>query len=131
MQNGHPHNRQNSRRLQNMGFDKEGKLWMIARGGQVRFANSRGAEDFQSANNPEFASSWGLLDMAFRTADELWVSGGGGNLLFSADGGQTWQKDKAVEDVPSNLYRIIFTDDAQGFVLGQRGVLLRYQADNV
>jgi photosystem II stability/assembly factor-like uncharacterized protein len=124
-----PHNRQNSRRLQNMGFDKDGKLWMIARGGQVRFANSRGAEDFQEANNPEFASSWGLLDMAFRTANELWVSGGGGNLLFSADGGQTWQKDKAVENVPSNLYRIIFTGDDQGFVLGQRGVLLRYQGE--
>jgi photosystem II stability/assembly factor-like uncharacterized protein len=122
-----PHNRQNSRRLQNMGFDKEGKLWLIARGGQLRFSNSRGSEDFEDATTPEFAASWGLLDMAFRTGEELWVSGGGGNLLYSPDAGNTWFKDQAVADVPSNFYRIIFTGDDQGFVLGQRGVLLRYQ----
>ena len=32
-----PHNRENSKRLQNMGFDNEGFILMIARGGQMQF----------------------------------------------------------------------------------------------
>ncbi|NMF85806.1 photosynthesis system II assembly factor Ycf48 [Nodosilinea sp. P-1105] len=124
-----PHNRQNSRRLQNMGFDADGKLWTIARGGEVRFSNSRGSDDFTEAINPEFGTSWGLLDMAFRTPEEIWVTGGGGNLLCSFDGGQTWYKDKAVNDVPSNFYRIKFVQPDKGFVLGQRGTILKYQPE--
>jgi len=123
-----PHNRQNSRRLQNMGFDKDGKLWVIARGGQVRFSNSRSSDDFTEAINPEFATSWGLLDMGFRTSDEVWASGGGGNLIMSMDHGETWYKDSAVDDVPANLYRVVFLGGGQGFVLGQRGALLRYDS---
>jgi photosystem II stability/assembly factor-like uncharacterized protein len=124
-----PHNRENSRRLQNMGFDADGRLWVIARGGQLRFSNSRGANDFTDAINPDFGSSWGLLDMAFRTQDEVWVSGGGGNMLCSFDGGKTWYKDSAVQDVPSNFYRIAFMGPNKGFVLGQRGALLKYQGE--
>ncbi len=124
-----PHNRENSRRLQNMGFDADGKLWAIARGGQVRFSNSRGSSDFTDAISPEFGSSWGLLDMAFRTQNEVWLSGGGGNLLCSFDGGETWYRDTAVENVPSNFYRIAFVGPDKGFVLGQRGALLKYQGE--
>ncbi|MBE9157562.1 photosynthesis system II assembly factor Ycf48 [Nodosilinea sp. LEGE 06152] len=126
-----PHNRQNSRRLQNMGFDKDGKLWVIARGGQVRFSNSRASDDFTDAISPEFGTSWGLLDMAFRTASEVWVTGGGGNLLCSFDGGQTWYKDKSVEDVPSNFYRVKFVGPEMGFILGQQGTILRYRPETV
>ncbi|ASC72238.1 Ycf48-like protein [Halomicronema hongdechloris C2206] len=122
----HPHNRQNSRRLQNMGFDRDGHLWLLARGGQIQFAESGGVEDFEDPINPELVTSWGLLDIAYRTPDELWVSGGSGNLLCSFDGGKTWYRDESVEDVPSNLYRIVFTDANRGFVLGQRGYLLKY-----
>jgi photosystem II stability/assembly factor-like uncharacterized protein len=123
-----PHNRQNSRRLQNMGFDKEGKLWVIARGGQVRFSNSRASDDFSEALSPEFGTSWGLLDMAFRNTDEVWVTGGGGNLLCSFDGGQTWFKDVSVGDVPSNFYRVKFLGEDKGFILGQQGTILKYKS---
>lgn len=124
-----PHNRQNSRRLQNMGFDKDGKLWVIARGGQLRFSNSRASDDFTEAISPEFGTSWGLLDMAFRTDDEIWVTGGGGNLLCSFDGGETWLKDKSVGDVPSNFYRIKFVSPDRGFILGQQGTILKYRPE--
>lgn len=122
-----PHNRQNSRRLQNMGFSKDGGFWLIARGGQIQFGTDANAEDWQDPISPELSTSWGLLDIAYRTDEEIWVAGGGGNLLYSPDGGESWLKDRELENVPSNFYRIVFTDANQGFVLGQRGILLKYE----
>jgi photosystem II stability/assembly factor-like uncharacterized protein len=111
-----------------MGFSKTGGLWLLARGGTVQFNDSNMPETWGKAISPESSTSWGLLDLTYRTPDELWVSGGSGNLLASFDGGRTWQKDREVENVPSNLYRVVFLKPNQGFVLGQRGALLRYKA---
>jgi photosystem II stability/assembly factor-like uncharacterized protein len=124
-----PHNRNSSKRLQNMGFTADGtRLWMLERGGLVQFSAPGDIENWDKPVYPEESSSWGLLDMAYRTPDEIWVSGGSGNLLVSPDGGKTWQKDRDVENVPSNFYRVKFLSPTQGFILGQRGVLLRYEA---
>ncbi|MGD1902335.1 MAG: photosynthesis system II assembly factor Ycf48 [Geitlerinemataceae cyanobacterium] len=123
-----PHNRQDSRRVQNMGFRPDGGLWMLARGGQLRFSDGGSTEEWLEAQSPEFSTSWGLLDMAYRTPEEVWVVGGSGNLLVSYDGGEpeTWQKDRDVENVPSNFNYIRFLNEDRGFILGQRGILLRY-----
>lgn len=123
------HNRNSSRRVQNMGFTSDGRLWMLARGGQIQFTDPEDPEVWTDAINPEFSTSWGLLDLAYRTPDEVWVSGGSGNLIRSADGGATWEKDKSVESVPSNFYKILFFGPDQGFVIGQRGVLLKYEGE--
>ncbi|MEO0407186.1 MAG: photosynthesis system II assembly factor Ycf48 [Cyanobacteria bacterium P01_A01_bin.135] len=121
------HNRESSRRLQSMGFGgADGQLWMLARGGLVRFSDPDNVEEWGEAISPEFSTSWGLLDLAYRTPEEIWVSGGSGNLLRSTDGGETWLKDRAVEDVPTNLYKIVFLNPEQGFVLGQGNTMLRY-----
>ena len=122
-----PHNRNSSRKLQNMGFSQDGRLWLLARGGIIQFSEPDSTEDWSDSINPEFATSWGLLDLAYRTPNEVWVAGGSGNLVSSLDGGQTWQKDREIENIPSNLYRIIFVASDRGFILGQRGTLLRYQ----
>ncbi|BAZ70352.1 MAG: photosynthesis system II assembly factor Ycf48 [Pelatocladus maniniholoensis HA4357-MV3] len=124
-----PHNRNSSRRVENMGFTQNGQLWMLARGGQIQFSETADAEKWQEAQNPELATSWGLLDMAYRTPEEVWISGGSGNLLRSPDGGQTWEKDRDVEGIPANLYKIVFFSPEQGFVIGDRGYLLKYQPD--
>ncbi|HEY9691282.1 MAG TPA: photosynthesis system II assembly factor Ycf48 [Oculatellaceae cyanobacterium] len=121
------HNRNSSRRVQNMGFTQDGRLWMLARGGQVQFSNPDDIESWDEVQYPEMSTSWGLLDLAYRTPDEIWLAGGSGNLLCSLDGGKTWQKDREVEDVPSNLYKIVFVTPEQGFIIGQRGILLKYQ----
>lgn len=126
-----PYNRQSSRRLQNIGFDQNGGLWLLERGGQIQFSPTGKDEDWQEPVNPEFASSWGFLDAAYQSSDALWVSGGSGTLYYSPDAGTTWYKDADVSDVPSNLYRIVFNTPDQGFILGQNGYLLKYSGDKV
>jgi photosystem II stability/assembly factor-like uncharacterized protein len=121
------HNRKSSKRLQSMGYGKDGRLWVLARGGQLQFSSPDDLEAWEEPTNPEFSTSWGFLDLAYRTPEEIWVSGGSGNLLCSLDGGKTWQKDREIENVPSNLYKIVFVTPEQGFILGQNGVLLKYQ----
>lgn len=119
-----PHNRNSSRRVQNMGFAPDGHLWMLARGGQVQFSNDN--NEWDEPVTPDRSVGIGLLDLAYRTPNELWITGGSGNLLCSSDGGKTWQKDRSVSKVGSNLYRVQFSSPNQGFVMGQSGVLLRY-----
>jgi photosystem II stability/assembly factor-like uncharacterized protein len=121
-----PHNRNSSRRLQTMGYSEDGRLWLLARGGQLQFSSSLDGEDWGDAIAPQSKSSWGLLDLSYRTEDEVWVAGGSGNLLVSHDNGQTWEKDVAIENIPANLYKIVFLKTDKGFVLGQNGVLLKY-----
>jgi photosystem II stability/assembly factor-like uncharacterized protein len=122
-----PHNRNSSRRVQNMGFTQDGGLWMLARGGQIQFTTADTPEDWQKAEYPEPSASWGFLDLAYRTANEIWISGGSGNLLRSVDGGKTWEKDREIEDIPSNLYKILFLNPEKGFIIGQQGILLKYE----
>jgi photosystem II stability/assembly factor-like uncharacterized protein len=121
------HQRNSSQRLQNMGFGKDGRLWVLARGGKLQFSSTEDPEAWDEPQTPEFSTSWGLLDLAYRTPEEIWVTGGSGNLLVSLDGGKTWQKDRGIEDVPSNLYKIVFLTPEQGFIIGQKGVLLKYE----
>jgi photosystem II stability/assembly factor-like uncharacterized protein len=121
------HNRSNSKRLQNMGFGKDGRIWLLARGGQVQFSSAEDSEAWEETKYPELSSGWGLLDLAYRTTEEIWLVGGSGNLLCSFDGGQTWQKDQEIEDVPSNLYKVVFVTPEQGFIIGNNGVLLKYE----
>ena len=110
-----------------MGYSGEGGLWLLARGGQLQFTSPEDLEEWQDVVYPEPSTSWGLLDLAYRTPEELWVAGGSGNLLVSSDNGETWKKDRAIESVPSNLYKVVFLNAEKGFVLGQDGILLKYE----
>ena len=41
------------------------------------------------------------------------------------DGGQSWKREKAADELAANLYELVFTPGGLGFVLGNDGVLLR------
>nr|YP_009545964.1 photosynthesis system II assembly factor Ycf48 [Glaucocystis incrassata]ASQ40025.1 photosynthesis system II assembly factor Ycf48 [Glaucocystis incrassata] len=128
------YSRQSARRIQNMGFTKDNKLWLLARGGQLWFSSSPSSNlDFESWEKPSVPEgkvgfSLGLLNLAYRTADEVWVAGGSGSLLSSKDGGHFWVKESSSENIPSNFYKIIFVNPELGFVLGNQGTLLRYES---
>lgn len=121
-----PHQRTSSRRLQNMGYGPQGELWLLARGGVVQLSSADQVDDWQEPSYPDSRNGWGLLDLAYRTPNELWVAGGSGNLFVSKDGGATWAKDQALENIPSNFYNVAFSDPQTGFVLGQQGIVLKY-----
>lgn len=124
-----PHNRNSSRRVQNMGFGEDGQLWMLVNGGNLSFNDITDPETWSDPVSPQGRNSVGLLDLAFRTPQEAWLSGGSGSLLCSLDGGKTWKKDRDVANVPSNFYKILFFSPSQGFIIGQQGILLRYVGD--
>lgn len=121
-----PFNRHSARRLQNMGFTPDGNLWVLGRGGMLQFGDAQDPEAWEEPQYPELSTSWGLLDLAYQTPEDIWLVGGSANLLYSNDGGETWLKDHQVEQVPSNFNRVKFIQPDLGFVLGQRGTLLRY-----
>jgi len=121
-----PHQRISSQRLQSMGFQPDGSLWMLARGAQIRFNPAGGnVEEWGKAVIP-ITNGFGYLDMAWAPDGSIWTGGGSGTLLVSADGGNSWQKDPVGGQQPSNFTRISFSADGKGFVLGERGSLLRW-----
>jgi photosystem II stability/assembly factor-like uncharacterized protein len=121
-----PHQRMSSQRLQSMGFQPDGSLWMLARGAQLRFnADPSDVDTWGKAVVP-ITNGFGYLDMAWDPQGAIWTGGGSGTLLVSTDSGKTWQKDPVGAKQPTNFTRILFSADGKGFVLGERGSLLRW-----
>ena len=121
-----PHQRVSSQRLQSMGFQPDGALWMLARGAQMRFSPAADSPDEWSKPVVPIVNGYGYLDMAWDPNGTIWTGGGSGTLLLSSDGGKTWQKDPVGSQQPTNFTRIAFFDDGKGFVIGERGSLLRW-----
>ena len=121
-----PHQRESSQRLQAMGFQPNGNLWMVARGAQLRFNEDATNPDEWSKPVVPITNGYGYLDMAWDASGSIWAGGGSGTLLVSHDDGKTWQKDPVGEQQPTNFSHIAFFPDGKGFVLGERGSLLRW-----
>jgi len=125
-----PHNRETSRRITSMGFVKDrlaDGLWMTTAGGEI--SKTTTVVDTQQINIPFDklqirSGGFGLLDVVFLPNGKAWAVGGGGTIFSSTNAGQSWVKDKAADDLPSNLYKIKFFGD-KGYILGSNGVLLR------
>ncbi|MEO1002297.1 MAG: photosynthesis system II assembly factor Ycf48 [Cyanobacteria bacterium J06638_7] len=120
------HQRVSSQRLQSMGFQPDGALWMLARGAQLRFGPELGEPERWGKPIIPITNGYGYLDLAWDPRGTIWTAGGSGTLLASDDGGGSWRRDPVGQQQPSNLTRIVFTGDGKGFVLGERGSLLRW-----
>ncbi len=120
-----PFNRDTSRRIQNMGFGPDGKAWKLNQGAEIAFTDQVESGEWDKPIRPGRALSFGYLSAAFQDDHNIWVVGGSALLLHSPDQGQTWEEAR-LGKIPANFYTIEFMSPDQGFILGQRGALLRY-----
>ncbi|MCY7331170.1 MAG: photosynthesis system II assembly factor Ycf48 [Pseudanabaena sp. CAN_BIN31] len=123
------HNRNSSRRVQNMGYTLDNRLWMLNRGGQVQFSEIGEFDQWEKKQTPREGGGFGLLDLAYQDQNNVWISGGSSRLIHSEDGGKTWKRDESANNAGANLYRIYFFSPDRGFVIGQNGTLLAYSPD--
>ena len=124
------HQRVSSQRLQSIGFQPDGKLWMVARGAQIRLNDESGDLDSWSKAIIPITNGYGYMDMAWDENGAIWAGGGNGTLLVSQDGGDSWEIDPVGDRQPSNFTRMVFDGD-HAFVLGERGNLLRWDNNAV
>jgi photosystem II stability/assembly factor-like uncharacterized protein len=120
------HNRNSSRRVQNMGYGPDGRTWMLNRGGQLQFSKVDTIDEWEKPQFPRDAEGYGMLDLAYQDLDNIWVAAGSSKLLHSEDRGETWHKENDLEGVGANFYKVIFLGQNRGFILGQSGTLLAY-----
>ncbi|WP_269622367.1 photosynthesis system II assembly factor Ycf48 [Prochlorococcus marinus] len=128
------HQRASSKRVQTLGFQPNGQLWMLSRGAEIRLNEQ--ADDYESWSKPiiPLVNGYNYLDMAWDPEGEIWAAGGNGTLLVSKDEGKTWEKDPIGYATPTNFIRIFFIENSQtnsskGFALGERGHVLRWVGD--
>ncbi len=125
------HQRASSKRVQTLGFQPDGQLWMLSRGAEIRFNQEPG--DYESWSKPiiPLVNGYNYMDMAWDPDGAIWTGGGNGTLLVSKDGGESWEKDPVGYATPTNFIRVIFLENSssnssKGFVLGERGHVLRW-----
>ncbi|QNJ27982.1 photosynthesis system II assembly factor Ycf48 [Synechococcus sp. A15-24] len=124
------HQRVSSQRLQSIGYQPDGNLWMVARGAQIRLNDEPGnLESWTKAIIP-ITNGYGYMDMAWDDDGTIWAGGGNGTLLVSRDGADSWEIDPVGDRQPSNFTRMVFDGD-HAFVLGERGNLLRWVGNAV
>ena len=119
------HQRVSSQRLQSIGYQPDGQLWMLARGAQIRLNDEPGNLDSWSKAIIPITNGYGYMDMAWDADGAIWAGGGNGTLLVSRDGANSWEMDPVGDRQPSNFTRMVF-DRERAFVLGERGNLLRW-----
>ena len=124
------HQRVSSQRLQSIGFQPDGNLWMVARGAQIRLNDEPGDFDSWSKAIIPITNGYGYMDLAWDDNGAIWAGGGNGTLLVSRDSGDSWENDPVGDRQPSNFTRMVF-DGEHAFVLGERGNLLRWVGNAV
>jgi len=125
------HQRASSKRVQSIGFNPEGNLWMLSRGAEIRFNEDN--QDLESWTKPiiPILNGYNYLDMGWDPNGDIWAGGGNGTLIVSKDGGKSWQSDPVASNLPTNYIKVLFINKdnlkrAKGFILGERGYILRW-----
>ena len=117
-----------------IGNDVKNGLWMTLNGGALLTTEPN--PDLNNINIEELfkpakinSGGYGIIDVSWKTPENVWAVGGSGIIFESSDGGKTFKFNDNAKDVPGNLYRVKFFGD-QGFALGSDGVLLRYKGSS-
>ena len=125
------HQRASSKRVQSIGFNPEGSLWMLSRGAEIRF--NEDTNDLESWSKPiiPILNGYNYLDMGWDPNGHIWAGGGNGTLIVSEDQGKTWNSDPLATTLPTNYIKIVFLDkdgldNQKGFILGERGYVLKW-----
>lgn len=125
------HQRASSKRVQGIGFNPDGNLWMLSRGAEIRFNDD--SNDLESWTKPivPILNGYNYLDMGWDPEGNIWAGGGNGTLIVSKDDGKTWDSDPVASNLPTNFIKIQFLekdelDAKKGFILGERGYILRW-----
>ena len=125
------HQRASSKRVQSIGFDPNGNLWMLSRGAEIRFNEDK--DNLESWTKPivPILNGYNYLDMGWDPNGDIWAGGGNGTLIVSKDNGKTWNSDPVASNLPTNFIKIQFLekdelDSIKGFILGERGYILKW-----
>ena len=125
------HQRASSKRVQSIGFNPKGSLWMLSRGAEIRFNDD--SSNLESWTKPiiPILNGYNYLDMGWDPNGDIWAGGGNGTLIVSKDGGETWNSDPIASVLPTNYIKIVFIDKDElatpkGFILGERGYILKW-----
>ena len=125
------HQRASSKRVQSIGFNPDGNLWMLSRGAEIRFNDD--SEDLESWTKPiiPILNGYNYLDMGWDPNGNIWAGGGNGTLIVSEDDGKSWKSDPVASNLPTNYIKVLFIDKenlekTKGFILGERGYILRW-----
>ena len=125
------HQRASSKRVQSIGFNPNGNLWMLSRGAEIRFNEDN--EDLESWTKPNIPilNGYNYLDMGWDPKGYIWAGGGNGTLIVSKDEGKTWLSDPIASSLPTNYIKVLFLknkklNNPKGFILGERGYILRW-----
>ena len=125
------HQRASSKRVQSIGFNPDGDLWMLSRGAEIRFNEDK--DNLESWSKPiiPILNGYNYLDMGWDPNGDIWAGGGNGTLIVSKDKGETWNSDPIASELPTNFIKIVFLDKDQldsqkGFILGERGYILKW-----
>ena len=125
------HQRASSKRVQSIGFNPNGNLWMLSRGAEIRF--NENSDDLETWTKPivPILNGYNYLDMAWDPDGNIWAGGGNGTLIVSKDDGKTWNSDPVASNLPTNFIKIQFLDKdefetSKGFILGERGYILKW-----
>ena len=100
------HQRASSKRVQSIGFNPEGNLWMLSRGAEIRFNEDN--NDIENWSKPiiPILNGYNYLDMGWDPNGDIWAGGGNGTLIVSKDQGKTWNKDPIASELPTNYIKI-------------------------
>ena len=125
------HQRASSKRVQSIGFNPQGNLWMLSRGAEIRF--NEDSNDFENWSKPivPILNGYNYLDMGWDPDGNIWAGGGNGTLIVSKDDGKSWNSDPIASNLPTNFIKIQFLEkdelsSPKGFILGERGYILKW-----